>query len=51
VNESLSYLLPIIATCASVGLLCLGMAAYHQWREWPHPATWRSKYGTIRRRR
>jgi hypothetical protein len=51
-NESaLSYLLPIIATCVSVGVICLGLAGYHQWREWPHPAAWQSTYGTIRRRK
>jgi hypothetical protein len=47
VSESLSYLLPIIATCVAVGVLCLVMVAYHTWREWPHPASWKSRYGTV----
>jgi hypothetical protein len=49
-NESLSYLLPIIATCVAVGALCLVMVAYHTWRTFPIPTAWKSKYGRVRPR-
>jgi hypothetical protein len=46
-SEGVLVLLPIIATCVAVGVLCLVMVAYHTWREWPQPSAWRSKYGTV----
>jgi hypothetical protein len=50
-SDGVAYLVPIIFTCVSVGVICLGLAAYQTWREWPHPKAWTSKYGTIRRRK
>jgi hypothetical protein len=49
--SALEYLAPVIAVCVTVGVLCLGLAAYQSWREWPDPRSWQSKYGTVRRRK
>jgi hypothetical protein len=49
--SALEYLAPVIAVCATIGFGCLAAAGYNQWKRWPDPRSWQSKYGTVRRRK
>ena len=46
-NDGLRALLPVIATCATIGVSCLAIVAVKSWRRWPSPTDWRSKIGVV----